>query len=59
MDLRKPSGWFFVLLGALLAAASVTGDNAAPLLSVNLNAIMSVVMALFGVALLALARRAA
>jgi len=59
MDLRKPSGWFFVLLGALLAAASLTGDNTAPLLSVNLNAIMSVVMALFGVALLALARRAA
>lgn len=59
MDLRKPSGWFFVLLGALLLVAGALGQTAPPLLTVNLNAIMGVVMALFGAALLALARRAA
>ena len=59
MDLRKPSGWFFVLLGALLFVASFTNSQPAPMTSVNLNAIMGVVMALFGAALLALARRAA
>ena len=58
MDLRKPSGWFFILLGALLLIAGFATDNAAPLLTVNLNAIMGVVMAIFGGALLALARRA-
>ncbi len=58
MDLRKPSGWFFVLLGALLLITGFTADNAAPLLTVNLNAMMGVVMAIFGAALLALAHRA-
>ena len=57
MDLRKPSGWFFVLLGALLFVAGLQ-DHHAPLLAINLNAIMSVVMALFGAALLFLAARA-
>lgn len=58
MDLRKPSGWFFILVGALLLIAGFTTGNTAPLLTVNLNAIMGVVMAIFGGALLALARRA-
>ncbi len=58
MDLRKPSGWFFILLGALLLIAGFATDATAPLLSVNLNAIMGVVMAVFGTGLLLLARRA-
>jgi predicted phage tail protein len=58
MDLRKPSGWFFVLLGALLLVAAL-GENRAPMLAVNLNAIMSGVMVLFGASLLTLAWRAA
>jgi hypothetical protein len=58
MDLRKPSGWFFVLLGLLLLIAGF-GDNQAPMLTVNLNLIMGVVMGLFGFALLGLAVRAA
>lgn len=58
MDLRKPSGWFFILLGALLLVAGFAADASAPLLSVNLNAIMGVVMAVFGTGLLLLARRA-
>jgi hypothetical protein len=57
MDLRKPSGWFFVLLGGLLFVASF-GNHQAPLSTVNLNAIMGVVMAAFGAGLLVLAARA-
>lgn len=57
MDLRKPSGWFFVLLGALLFVAGFA-NHQAPLLTVNLNLIMGGVMAAFGACLLALAARA-
>jgi hypothetical protein len=57
MDLRKPSGWFFILLGGCLLVAGF-GNYQAPLLTVNLNAIMGVVMAAFGAGLLMLAARA-
>lgn len=55
-DLRKPSGWFFVLLGMILTAVSFTGASA-PLLEINLNLYTGIFMLLFGGALLWLAKQ--
>jgi hypothetical protein len=56
IDLRKPSGLFFVLLGLILIGVSFTGATA-PLLEMNLNLYTGLVMLVFGGTLLWLARR--
>jgi len=56
IDLRKPSGLFFVLLGVILVGVSFTGATA-PLLEMNLNLYTGLVMLVFGGTLLWLARR--
>lgn len=57
MDLRKPSGWFFVLTGAILVVAALVDPSArAPLTSVNVNLYAGSVMMLFGGILLWLAK---
>jgi hypothetical protein len=57
-DLRKPSGVFFALLGAILIAAGLIGPDArAPLTDVNVNLYSGLSMLTFGGALLWLARR--
>jgi hypothetical protein len=58
LDLRIPSGWFFAMLGALLAGQSVlTPDLRAPLTVGNVNLYSGIFMLGFGGVLLLLARR--
>ncbi len=61
LDLRIPIGLLFATLGALLMIFGVTGDPEMyrQSLGVNVNAWWGLVMFVFGVAMLALARRAA
>jgi hypothetical protein len=60
LDLRLPSGLFFVILGAIvLAVGLVQPDLRAPLMDVNVNLYSGVAMLLFGGFLLLMARRAA
>jgi hypothetical protein len=59
MDLRKPSGWFFTLLGALLVITGIASPDArAPLTQVNINLYAGLFTLAFGGILLWLARRA-
>jgi hypothetical protein len=60
MDIRAPIGGLFTLLGVMLAgygliAGSRTSSDVAPVTNVNLW--WGIVMALFGLLMLALARR--
>ena len=57
MDLRIPSGWFFLLLGAILLAVGLIASPTAPLADVNVNVYSGVSMTLFGGILLWLARK--
>ena len=58
LDLRNPSGWFFLLLGAILIFLGVSDPNLrAPLTSVNVNLYAGAAMAAFGGVMLWLARR--
>lgn len=57
MDLRVPSGWFFVLLGAIVLTVGLIASPTAPLTSVNVNNYAGAAMAIFGGILLWLARR--
>ena len=58
LDLRKPAGYFFLLLGVLLTAAGLLFEFRAPLLESNLNLYFGVFALLFGGVFLWLARRA-
>jgi hypothetical membrane protein len=59
LDLRLPSGLFFVITGLILVALGVFDPEArAPLTPVNINLYAGAVMLAFGAFLLALARRA-
>ena len=58
-DLRTPSGWFFVILGAILCLTGLFArDLRAPLTDVNVNLYAGIVTLLFGGILLWIARRA-
>jgi len=60
MDLRKPSGYFFTLLGLILSLLGVIAPGTrAPLTEVNVNLYSGLAMLVFGLVLLLLARRAA
>lgn len=54
MDLRLPTGTFFLILGAIVAFTPPTG---APLTTVNVNLYAGAAMAIFGGTLLWLAKR--
>jgi uncharacterized membrane protein HdeD (DUF308 family) len=59
MDLRVPSGWFFTLLGLiLLGMGFLAPQTRAALTTANVNLYSGVVMLVFGLFLLLLARRA-
>jgi len=59
LDLRIPSGWFFTLLGGLLTVVGILSPGLrAPLTQTNVNLYSGLVMLLFGLVLLGLARRA-
>ena len=57
MDLRVPSGWFFLLLGAILIAMGALSTASAPLTSINVNLYAGIVMAIFGGWMLWLSKR--
>ena len=60
MDLRKPSGYFFTLLGLILSVLGfIAPDMRAPLTAANVNLYAGLAMLVFGLVLLLLARRAA
>lgn len=56
MDLRVPSGWFFLLVGAILILLG-TGSPVAPLTDVNVNLYTGLVMAAFGGSMLWLSKK--
>jgi uncharacterized membrane protein len=58
LDLRKPAGYFFLLLGVVMLIAGVAADFRAPLLESNLNLHFGVFSLLFGGVFLLLAWRA-
>jgi hypothetical protein len=58
MDLRVPSGWFFLLLGVILIGMGVLTTSSAPLTTININLYAGLVMAIFGGWLLWLSKRA-
>jgi uncharacterized membrane protein HdeD (DUF308 family) len=59
MDLRTPSGWFFVLLGVILVALGVLSpETRAPLTDANVNLYSGIAMLIFGLLMLGLAYRA-
>ena len=58
LDLRHPSGWFFLLLGGILVSLGVfMPDLRAPLSTVNVNLFAGSAMMVFGGAMLWLAHR--
>jgi hypothetical protein len=58
LDLRKPAGFFFLLLGLLLAGAGVLNPSyTAPLLDVNLNLYFGIFCICFGGVFLWLSRK--
>jgi hypothetical protein len=60
MDLRIPSGLFFMLLGLILTVMGLVSPGVrAPLTDVNVNLYAGITMLAFGAVLLLLARRAA
>jgi hypothetical protein len=60
MDLRVPSGLFFLLLGIIVTLVGVLSPSTtAPLADINVNLYSGISMVLFGGILLALARRSA
>ncbi len=58
LDLRKPAGYFFGLLGLLMIATGLMADFKAPLLTGNLNLQFGIFSVIFGGVFLWLARRA-
>jgi predicted transporter len=59
LDLRLPSGLFFVLIGAIVTGVGLfASGNRAPLQQANVNLFSGIVMLVFGGFLLLLARRA-
>ncbi len=60
MDLRKPSGYFFCLLGVVLTLMGIVAPGTrAPLTDINVNLYVGIGMLVFGVILLLLSRRSA
>jgi hypothetical protein len=59
LDLRKPAGFFFLLLGLMLAGAGLLRpDLSAPLLDTNLNLYFGIFCICFGGVFLWLSRKA-
>ncbi len=60
LDLRKPAGLYFLLLGLLLVGAGLVNPGySAPLLSVNLNLYFGIFCVCFGGLFLWLSRKQA
>lgn len=57
-DLRVSIGGFFSLVGAIVTVAGLVSRARAPLDNTNVNLFAGVAMLVFGIVMLALARRA-
>lgn len=57
LDLRIPSGWFFLVMGVILTVVGFFSNYTAPLTPVNVNVYTGAAMLVFGGVLLWLARR--
>ncbi|HYP06163.1 MAG TPA: hypothetical protein VER03_07985 [Bryobacteraceae bacterium] len=57
MDLRATTGWFFLLLGAILIMMGVFTTSTAPLTTVNVNLYTGLTMAIFGGVMLWLSKQ--
>ncbi|HZT37972.1 MAG TPA: hypothetical protein VFA28_08730 [Bryobacteraceae bacterium] len=57
LDLRIPSGWFFLLMGIILTVVGLFSGYSAPLTPVNVNLYTGISMLAFGGLLLWLSRR--
>ena len=58
LDLRVPSGWFFMLMGIIMTVLGLFADYSAPLTTVNANLYTGICMLVFGGFLLWMSRRA-
>ncbi len=58
LDLRLPSGAFFLIMGIILTVLGLFSGYSAPLTNVNANLFSGISMLIFGGLLLWLARRA-
>jgi uncharacterized membrane protein HdeD (DUF308 family) len=58
LDLRKPAGWFFGVMGILLTATGLIANFTAPMLDINLNLYFGIFSIVFGGIFLWLSRRA-
>jgi hypothetical protein len=58
LDLRKPAGWFFGVMGILLTATGLAANFTAPMLDINLNLYFGIFSIVFGGIFLWLSRRA-
>ncbi len=58
LDLRLPSGWFFLIMGVILTVLGMFSGYSAPLTAANANLYSGISMLIFGGVLLWLARRA-
>ncbi len=58
MDLRVPSGWFFLILGAILIGMGFLSSATARLTTANVNLYTGLVMAIFGGWMLWLSKQA-
>jgi hypothetical protein len=57
LDLRIPSGWFFLLMGIILTVVGLFSGYTAALTPVNVNLYTGLSMLVFGGVLLWLSRR--
>ena len=58
LDLRKPAGWFFGVMGVLLTATGLAANFTAPMLDINLNLYFGIFSIVVGGIFLWLSRRA-
>ena len=58
LDLRVPSGWFFLIMGVILTTLGLFAGYSAPLTTANANLYSGITMLVFGGLLLWLAKRA-
>jgi hypothetical protein len=57
MNLQSTTGWFFLLLGAILICMGLVSSDTAPLTTVNVNLYAGLTMAIFGGVMLWLAKQ--
>ena len=57
MNLQSTTGWFFLLLGAIVLCMGLGSSSTAPLTTVNVNLYAGLAMAIFGGVMLWLSKQ--